>query len=113
MPSSPNSEPEYPTSATTTNLGTQTTEPITSLATSSPESPLETLFGKLVHDMTNEELVTYIKECAALRSSAQTRRAALVKEGTVLGAEKTPRKKAKPTDSVAEAMALLDLLTKG
>lgn len=70
---------------------------------------IEGILGKLVHNMTPTELVEYIKLCATMRSSAQTRRAALVREGQNLGAERKPMK-GKKKDSVALAMELLGLI---
>lgn len=63
----------------------------------------------LVHEMTNEQLVEYIKRNALLRSSAQSRKAALVQEGVALGAKKKVSKKS----SVEQALELLANLTKG
>lgn len=67
------------------------------------DDPLDSLLDKLVHEMTDTELVDYVKRCAVLRSSAQTRKAQVRSEGP---AKKTVKK----DDSVAKAEALLKQL---
>lgn len=54
-----------------------------------------------VHELRPEELVEYVKRCATLRSSAQTRKAAIAAD-----VPKKPKKK----DSVGQAMELLGLM---
>lgn len=71
------------------------------------EAPLEALLlggpnddGPLVHDMSPEQLAEYVKRCALLRSSAQTRKAEIVKAA---GGKKPSAKKS----SVDLALELL------
>lgn len=63
------------------------------LSPSFNDAPLDDLLDKKVHEMSPEELTEYIKRCSVLRSSAQTRKAALKAEGGV---------KKKPTKSTIE-----------
>lgn len=71
------------------------------------EGPLDDLLeckmnGKLVHQMNPEELAVFIKRCAVLRSSAQTRKAAIQAEAGVQKKKASPKK-----DNVSLADALL------
>jgi hypothetical protein len=71
--------------------------------------PLDELLEKDVTTMSPEELTAYVQRCALLRSSAQSRKAALVKEGV----EKQGAKpKTKKKDSVAMALAYLTQIKK-
>lgn len=91
----------------TIKLGTLSIPTSPSSETSSPSAisnlDLDSMLDKLVHEMTDEELTEYVKRCNLLSSSAQTRKAVLVKEGTGHGAVRKPKKK----DSVQEALDLL------
>lgn len=60
----------------------------------------------LVHNMTPEQVTEYVKRCSVLRSSAQTRKAALKTEGGVK--KKSPAKKS----SVEQALELLSQIKK-
>ena len=79
------------------------TQPTDSSPTSLATASLDSLLDMVVHEMTPTQLTEYVKRCAVLRGSAQTRKAALVEEGHVLGEKRKTKKK----DSVAAAMALL------
>src|SRR4030095_969939 len=72
------------------------------------DAPLETIVleEQLLHNMTPEELTAYIQRCNVLRSSAQSRKAALRQES---GVQKVPRKK---KSNVEQALALLEKLKK-
>ena len=65
----------------------------------------------LVHEMSPEQLVAYVKRCNELRASAQARNKALRQESESHGivADKKPRKgKSGPSkSSIDQAMALL------
>lgn len=99
--SSQNSEPPNPSSLASS--------PETLATLSSHESfndlPIDSVLETLVHDLSNSELMEYVKRCALLRSSAQSRKAALSKEGGT-----KPKKAAK--SSVEKAMELLSQLQK-
>jgi len=91
------------------------TIPVTeSLTTLSPDSqawleaPLETIVleDTLLHNLSPEALTAYIQRCNVLRSSTQTRKAALRQES---GAQKVPRKK---KSNVEMALALLEKMKK-
>lgn len=70
------------------------------------ESLSDLLDGR-VDQMSNTELAEYVKKCTLLRSSAQSRKAALRNEGESLGG-KTVKKKASPKkSSLEQAMELL------
>ncbi len=88
--------------------GKSTTQPGPLSKPSWTDAPLDTIleFGETImpHEMTDEELLEYVKRAENLRASSQTRKAALNKEATALGVEK---KKKKPKSAVDEAMALL------
>ncbi len=64
----------------------------------------------MVHEMTPEQLVAYIKECAAKRQSAAARRTSLHKEAAALGVKRESKKK---KSSVDLAMDLLNQLGGG
>jgi hypothetical protein len=68
------------------------------------DAPLEALIAEetLVHNMTNEELVDFIKRCSTLRSSAQSRKAALKGDGAP-----KPRKQSN-LDRALELLAQLE-----
>lgn len=69
------------------------------------DEPLDSLLDKKVHEMQPEELVEYIKWMATLRSSAQSRKAAL--RGETSGEKKPTKAKAPKKDSATLAMELL------
>ena len=73
--------------------------PLSSTSPSFNDAPLETKLGKLVHEMSNEELAEFVKEMNLMRASAQTRKVALT-------TEKKPKKE-KADKGIAAAMALL------
>lgn len=113
MLSSPNSDDLNSTLTTLSNLpGLPTTQHITSSPESSldvtsvdfKEAPLETLLlvqeKDLVHNMSPEQLTAYIQRCNLLRSSAQTRKAALT-------TEKSAPKTKKKVDNVNLALDFL------
>ena len=93
---------------------TSTTPVTESSTTLSPDSrawndaPLESIVLEetLLHNMTPEALTAYIQRCNVLRSSAQTRKAAIRQES---GVQKAPRKK---KSNVEQALALLEKLKK-
>jgi hypothetical protein len=69
------------------------------------ELPLDELLDLEPHRMTPEQLSAYVQRCSVLRSSAQTRKAALNADSVKLGA--TKKTKAPKKDSVGQALALL------
>lgn len=79
------------------------------------DMPLDSLISlgeqNLVHLMCPEAQAAYVQRCNVLRSSAQTRKAALNSDATKLGAIKEKKSKT-PKDNVSMAMALLAQLTK-
>ncbi len=83
------------------SLGASTIPPISSSNVSFNDEPLDLLLDKKVHEMTPEELATFVKRCALLRSSAQSRRAAIRGDGT----PKAPKVKKK--SNVEKALELL------
>jgi hypothetical protein len=93
---------------------TSTTQASESSTTLSPDSkswneaPLEEIVLKepLLHEMSPEALTAYVQRCNLLRSSAQTRKAALRQES---GVQKAPRKK---KSNVEMALALLEKIKK-
>lgn len=92
-------------------LGLSTTLPTPSFETSLKDASVDSLLDLLVHEMTPPQLAEYVKRLSVLRSSAQTRKAALTQEAQALGTEKKASKKTPKKDSVSEAMALLLQLT--
>lgn len=70
------------------------------------ELPLDELLDLSPEFMTNDQLAAYVQRCSVLRSSAQTRKAALNADAVKLGVTKTKAKKT-PKDSVGQALALL------
>lgn len=64
---------------------------------------MESLLEAPVHEMGPEELAEYIKRCAVLRSSAQTRKATLKKESDAATGKKPKAKK----DNISYALELL------
>lgn len=104
-----NSDESTPTQDTS-----PTAPPICSLPQSFKDAPLEVLLSEemegLLHTLSNEQLVEYVKRCNLLRSSAQTMNAQLRKESVeVHGAEPKTRKKKNETD-LDKAMKALGLL---
>ena len=74
--------------------------------------PLDSLVdGLLPEEMCPEALAAYVQRCSVLRSSAQTRKAALNRDADGLGREPKAKKAAKK-DNVSLAMQLLKDLTK-
>src|SRR4051794_33203401 len=98
------SNPTFPT----ISLGTPSIQTTPSSIASSTESPspdsVENILDTLVEEMSDEQLTEYVKRCSVLRSSAQTRKAQLVKESVE---EHGAKRKSKKKDSIAEALALL------
>lgn len=86
-------------------LLTPTLKPTDLVPLESPKSfdavPLENLLDMRVEQMSPTELAAYIQKCSLLRSSSQTRKAALRAEGGA-GPKKATRK-----SSVERAMELL------
>src|SRR6516225_5152618 len=82
----------------------QSTKPTLTAQSSWIDAPLEALLAEetLVHNMTNEELVDFIKRCSTLRSSAQSRKAALKGDGAP-----KPRKQSN-LDRALELLAKLE-----
>lgn len=74
------------------------------------DAPLDSLLEVCVHDLSNEALAEFVQKMAVLRSSAQTRKAALKKDDAALGG--TKKKKAASKSSVDQALALLAQLQK-
>jgi hypothetical protein len=60
--------------------------------------------------MSNAELAEYVKKCAVLRSSAQSRKAALRSESESLGGTKVKKKAVAKKSSLEQAMELLTKL---
>lgn len=83
--------------------GCSTVQPTLSSSPSFNDEPLENLLDQKVHEMSPEQLAEYIKTMALLRSSAQSRRAALRSENIV----KKPTAKRVKKDPVALAMEML------
>lgn len=104
-----NSNPQDSTQPTLNiPLGKQDTQPTSLSPTSSPsfaDDPLDSLLDKKVHEMSSEELVEFVKRCSLMRSSAQTRKAAVRAEGP---APKKPSAKSK--SNIDAALALLQQL---
>ena len=92
----------------TIKLGTPTTpttpSPNESLQDSGSTESLENLLDTVVHEMTDEQLREFVKKCSLLRQSAQTRKAALVKEGVEKHGAK---RKVKKKDDLSAALQLL------
>lgn len=72
------------------------------------EMPLDELLDLRPEEMNPEELTAYVQRCSVLRSSAQTRRATLVKEG----GGTTKKKSVSSVNSVSRAMELLAQINK-
>lgn len=75
--------------------------------TSWMDAPLDSILEAPVHEMSPTELAEFVKTCAAMRSSAQTRKKALTTEAVSLGQKKKPTK---AKNNVDAAMALLNQL---
>jgi hypothetical protein len=120
LPSNPLGIPAVPdTSSSTPPLSGATLTTLPNLNENSPppepnfysseinfnELPLDELLDLEPHRMTPEQLSAYVQRCSVLRSSAQTRKAALNADSVKLGA--TKKTKAPKKDSVGQALALL------
>lgn len=108
-PPLPSTQPSVPATPPST-FSPESSPVVTSetlLSVDFKEAPLETLLEmqerELVHNLTPEQLAAFIQRCAVLRSSAQSRKAALTKEAGVEKKTKSPTKK----DSVSLALDLL------
>lgn len=96
-----------PPSTSTTPAGESSTK-LSPASKSWNDAPLESIVLEetLLHNLSPEELTAYIQRCNVLRSSAQTRKAALRQES---GVQKAPRKK---KSNVELALALMEQLKK-